>query len=375
MSKRIFLSPPWMGGNEQEMVEAAFASNYIAPCGPMVDQFETDFAQSVTMPYACALSSCSAALDLLCHELDIQTGDRVFCSDLTFVASIASAVRRGATPVFIDCDETSWTMNPDLLAEALADASRAGTLPKAVIAVDLYGQCCDYDRIEALCDAHGVPLIIDAAEAVGATYRQRPAGTAGRAAVYSFNGNKIITTSGGGMLASQDHGLVARARKRAQQSREDKVWYEHEELGYNYRMSNILAAIGIAQLRLLPEVVRRKRALFNRYRELLQDCPGIGFMPEAQYGEATRWLTVARLETEARAHRIIQALGNENIEARPVWKPMHLQPVFQGARVYGGAAGGRLFQTGLCLPSGAGLSPQDIDRICTVLRKECSHDD
>jgi len=369
MSKRIFLSPPWMGGNEREMVETAFASNYIAPCGPMVDQFEADFAQSVNMPYACALSSCSAALDLLCHELDIQKGDSVFCSDLTFVASIASAVRRGATPVFIDCDETSWTMNPDLLAEALAGAKRNGTLPKAVIAVDLYGQCCDYDRIEALCGTYGVPLIIDAAEAVGATYQQRPAGSAGRAAVYSFNGNKIITTSGGGMLTTSNHGIVERARKRAQQSRETKAWYEHEELGYNYRMSNIVAAIGIAQLQLLPEIVRRKRQIFQWYRERLHDCPEIRFMPKATYGEPTRWLTVIQFEAEGHVTRIIQALEQENIEARPVWKPMHLQPVFRGATVYGGAVGEQFFQTGLCLPSGAVLSSYDINRICTILKE------
>ncbi|MCL1920116.1 MAG: DegT/DnrJ/EryC1/StrS family aminotransferase [Kiritimatiellaeota bacterium] len=369
MSERVFLSPPWMGGNEREMVEAAFASNYIAPCGPMVDAFEEAFAQSVALPHACALSSCSAALDLLFHELNIQKGDRVFCSDLTFVASVASAVRRGAEPVFIDCDKTSWTMDPDLLGEALADARRDNRLPKAVIAVDLYGQCCDYGRIENLCAEHGVPLIIDAAEAVGATYKGRPAGNAGLAAVYSFNGNKIITTSGGGMLASRDASLVARATKRAQQSREPKVWYEHEELGYNYRMSNILAAIGIAQLRMLPEIVRRKRQIFARYGERLRDHPEIRFMPEASYGEPTRWLTVAQIEAHD-PNLLIQTLEGANIESRPIWKPMHLQPVFRGARVYGGAIGERLFKTGLCLPSGAGLSTFDIDRICAIL-KDC----
>jgi len=377
VNRRIFLSPPWMGGDEREMVEAAFASNYIAPCGPMVDRFEEAFAQSAGLPYACALSSCSAALDLLFHELNIQKGDRVFCSDLTFVASIASAVRRGAEPVFIDCDETSWTMNPDLLGEALSDAKRDNKLPKAVVAVDLYGQCCDYDRIEALCKTYGVPLIIDAAEAVGATYRQRPAGNAGWASVYSFNGNKIITTSGGGMLASREQGIVARAKKRAQQSREAKVWYEHEELGYNYRMSNIVAAIGIGQLQILPEIIRRKRQIFQWYRERLQSLPGISFMPEAAYGEPTRWLTVIQLggawrprhadEPSPHVTGIIQALEKADIESRPVWKPMHLQPVFRDAAVYGGAASARLFQTGLCLPSGAGLTQNDVDLACSSL--------
>ena len=370
MNKRIFLSPPWMGGTEQKMVEAAFASGYIAPCGPMVDQFETVFAQAVNAPHACALSSCSAALDLLFHELGIQKGDRVFCSDLTFVASVAAAVHRGAEPVFIDCDEATWTMNPDLLDEALADAKRDNALPKAVVAVDLYGQCCDYDRIGALCETYGVPLIIDAAEAVGATYRQRPSGNAGWASVYSFNGNKIITTSGGGMLVSRHQDIVERARKRSQQSREPKVWYEHEELGYNYRMSNIVAAIGIGQLQVLPEIVRRKRQIFEWYRERLSDLTGIRFMPGVPYGEPTRWLTVIHLASAPHVSDMIQRLEAENIESRPVWKPMHLQPVFREAKMYGGAVGERLFQTGLCLPSGAGLAQNDVDRVCTLI-KEC----
>jgi dTDP-4-amino-4,6-dideoxygalactose transaminase len=356
-----------MGGNEREMVEAAFASNYIAPCGPMVDRFEGEFAQFINLPYTCALSSCSSALDLLFHELNIQKGDRVFCSDLTFVASIASAVHRGATPVFIDCDEATWTMNPDLLEEALADANRNNTLPKAVIAVDLYGQCCDYDRIETICEKYDVPLIIDAAEAVGATYKQCPAGNAGWASVYSFNGNKIITTSGGGMLASRHEDIVAWARKRSQQSRESKVWYEHEELGYNYRMSNIVAAIGIGQLQILPEIVRRKRQIFEWYRERL---PQFHFMPEASYGEPTRWLTVMCLDTNNVA-KLVQILENANVESRPMWKPMHLQPVFRDAKVYGGAVGKRLFQTGLCLPSGAGLEERDVDFVSAVMKKEC----
>jgi len=295
MNKRIFLSPPWMGGDERKLVEAAFDSNYVAPCGPMVDCFEKDFAAFLHRPSACALSSCTAALDLLCRELDIQRGDTVFCSDLTFVASIAPAVHRGATPVFIDSDEQTWNMNPDLLAEALEEAKRDNCLPKAVIAVDLYGQCCDYDRLETLCAAYEVPLLIDAAEALGATYQQRPAGDAGWASVYSFNGNKIITTSGGGMLTSRDTALVERARKRSQQARENQIWYEHAELGYNYRMSNIVAAIGVGQLQILPEILRRKHQIFSWYRENLKDLSGLAFMPEASYGKATRWLTVITL--------------------------------------------------------------------------------
>ena len=414
MSKRIFLSPPWMGGDERALVDEAFESGYIAPCGPMVNRFEREFAEAVGALHACALASGTAALDLLFHELGVGCGDRVFCSDLTFVSSIASAVQRGAEPVFIDCDEATWTMDPDLLEEALAQAAAESRLPKAVVAVDLYGQCCDYDRIGAACQRYGVPLIIDAAEALGASYCDHPvvamgrvktgagqwrsAGDAGWAVVYSFNGNKIITTSGGGMLVSNDAGVVERARKRAQQAREAVAWYEHCELGYNYRMSNIVAAIGVGQLAYLERIIRKKRQIFEWYQERL-DGAGIAFMPEAAYGQCTRWLTVGELlrppsgrsgeskngrppsgrsggskngyGTDGRpgagVMRIIEALEQENIEARPVWKPMHLQPVFQGAQVFGGSVGERLFANGICLPSGAGLEEADVARVCKVV--------
>jgi dTDP-4-amino-4,6-dideoxygalactose transaminase len=379
MTKRIFLSPPWMGGNERACVEEAFDSNYIAPCGPMVERFEKEFATFLHRPDCCALSSCSAALDLLCHELHIQKGDTVFCSDLTFVASIAAAVHRGATPVFIDSDETTWNMNPDLLAEALTEARQNNRLPKAVIAVDLYGQCCDYDRLEKICSTYNVPLIIDSAEALGATYRGRPAGAAGWASVFSFNGNKIITTSGGGMLASLDPKMIERARKRSQQSRENHVWYEHRELGYNYRMSNIVAAIGVGQLQLLPEILRRKEQIFGWYQQGLGQIPGLAFMPEASYGKATRWLTVITLDADkARAGSttpsskittLMAALERENIESRPLWKPMHLQPVFQGVTTYGGRVSEKLFASGLCLPSGAGLTEAEVKHICDVIKQ------
>ena len=427
MNKRIFLSPPWMSGNELPLIEEAFASNYIAPCGPMVDRFERQFAQAVGLPHACALSSGTAALELLFHELKIGAGDLVFCSDLTFVASIGPAVHRGAAPVFIDCDASTWTMNPDLLEEALAEAARAGRLPKVVVAADLYGQCCHYERIEEACAKYEVPLIIDAAEALGARFfgsssvgsRQsaigrkgegedggqrsdditgipsfnphppsffRMAGDAGWAAVYSFNGNKIITTSGGGMLASRDAGVVERARKRSQQAREPVVWYEHQELGYNHRMSNIVAAIGVGQLACLESIIQKKRQIFEWYRQRLG--ARVGLMPEAAYGRCTRWLTVVQLggngrrktedgkdaavgngvaatrfQPSAWVERVRLALEAGNIESRPVWKPMHLQPVFHGAKVYGGACSERLFANGLCLPSGAALSEADVERI------------
>ena len=421
MNKRIFLSPPWMSGHELPLIAEAFASGYIAPCGPMVDRFEHEFSEVVGATHACAVSSGTAALDLLFHELGVTRGDLVFCSDLTFVSSIAPAVHRGAEPVFIDCDEATWTMDPDLLEEALAKAATAGRLPKAVVAVDLYGQCCDYERIESACVKHGVPLIIDAAEALGAEYGTgsskvlecesskvddcgdgannfrtlelpnfrtsslRHAGNAGWAAVYSFNGNKIITTSGGGMVASRDEGVVARARKRAQQAREPAVWYEHRELGYNYRMSNIVAAIGVGQLRHLDEIVAKKRRIFGWYRERLEGLTGLRFMPEAAYGRCTRWLTVAEVISEVLTcgsskvkdtetgspsrivMRVMTALERENIESRPVWKPMHMQPVFRGARVFGGGVGERLFANGVCLPSGTGLSAEEVERVCGIV--------
>ena len=447
--KTIFLSPPYMFGNERELVDQAFASNYIAPCGPMVERFERQLAEEVGVPYACALSSCTAALDLLFHELGIGAGDTIFCSNLTFIASIAPAVHRGATPVFIGSDANSWTLSPALLEEALKDARRSGQLPKAVIAVDLYGQCCDYDPIEKICQEFDLPLIVDAAEALGAVYcnhgvvamervkkdgwtrsgcsgegkrGERPpggcseegkrgegkreigflhsslqslrgckmerakecrqAGDAGWAGVYSFNGNKIITSSGGGMLVSRDAELISRACKRSQQSRDAKVWYEHSELGYNYRMSNIVAAIGLGQLFNLEQVVDKKRAVFEAYKQQLSDIHSIEFMPEADYCRCNRWLTVATItgendlgvdavtadEPSDLVQRVIHALGSENIEARPVWKPMHLQPVFAGCQVYGDKVDEDIFRRGICLPSGIGLSEDDITRVSEIIR-------
>lgn len=376
-TERIFLSPPWMTGDEERMVAEAFASRYIAPCGPMVDRFERVFAQTVEQPFATAVSSGTAALALLFRDLGVGKGDTVFCSDLTFVSSVGPAWHMGAEPVFIDCDRETWTMDPGLLEEALEDAARAVRLPKAVVAVDLYGQCCDYDRLETLCARYGVPLVIDAAEALGARYKGRSSGTAGYAAVFSFNGNKIITTSGGGMVVSADAGVVDRARKRSQQSREPAAWYEHREVGFNYRMSNLLAAVGLGQLMHLPEILERKRKIFETYRERIPAKSGVSFMPRADYGEPSRWLTVALLpDADAgvspgvpseRVLSAIRALDAANIESRPLWKPMHLQPVFSRCRCYGGGVGEELFASGICLPSGAALRREDIERVGDLL--------
>jgi len=376
---RLYLSPPCVGCDERACVAEAFDSNYIAPCGPQVDAFERAMAERTGLPHALALSSATAALHLLYRELEAGPGSVVVAPSLTFVASVAPAVQAGAEAVFVDADAGSWTLDPALTDEALTALAREGRRVAAVVAVDLYGQCCDYDALEAVCARHGAPLIVDAAEALGATCRGRPAGTAGRAAVFSFNGNKIITTSGGGMLASADAALVARARRLSQQAREDEAWYEHRTLGYNYRMSNLLAAVGIAQLRHLDAVVAKRRQIFAWYRERLAALPRIVFMPEAAGGGASRWLTVVCFEGDAptarpdrpgaTSERVRLALDAANIEARPVWKPMHLQPVFRGARMFGGAVCERLFAGGLCLPSGTAMSERDCDEVCGIVAK------
>ncbi|MBW2087137.1 MAG: DegT/DnrJ/EryC1/StrS family aminotransferase, partial [Deltaproteobacteria bacterium] len=280
----------------------------------------------------------------------------------------------GAISVFIDSDSPSWNTDLDLLAEEVEDRAGSGKVPKAIIITDLYGQCADYDRILEVCAPYQIPVIIDAAEAVGATYKGRHAGKGARAAVYSFNGNKIITTSGGGLLASDDDKLINSARFFSQQAREPFSHYEHKVIGYNYRMSNILAAIGLGQLKVLDDRVRRKREIFGYYKQALSGLPGIEFMPEAPYGKSNRWLTVILIKPEEfGAHRetVRLALEEENIESRPIWKPMHLQPVFRDCHICGGAISERLFELGLCLPSGTALTDQDLERVVAVIKNCC----
>lgn len=368
--KRIFLSPPHMGGRELSLVGQAFESNYIAPLGPMVDAFEAKFAEATGIPHCAAVVSGSAALHLALRLLGVGPNDTVVASTLTFVASVSPAVQLGATPVFVDADRATWNMDPELLAEALAALDRAGRRPKAVVPTDLYGQCADYDRIGEICARFDVPVVVDAAEAVGATYKGRHAGCGARCAVFSFNGNKIITTSGGGMLASGDKALVEEARRLSQQARDPAPHYEHSTLGYNYRMSNILAAIGLGQLAVLPERVRRRRAIFEFYQSALGSLPGVSFMPEAGYGQANRWLSVALIEPEAfgaTREDVRLALEAENIESRPLWKPMHLQPVFRGAEVFGGSVAESLFEQGLCLPSGTQMTNEELATVAGLV--------
>lgn len=360
-----------MSGEEARLVTEAFASNFIAPAGPALGAFEREFSERTGFAHCVALSSGTAAMHLALKGLDLQPGDEVWASTLTFIASIGPAVHERATPVFIDSDEDTWTMDPVLLEEGLARAAKQGRRPRAVIPTDIYGQSCDLDRIVGICQAYDVPVIADSAEAVGARYRDRHAGKGARAAIYSFNGNKIITASNGGMLATDDASLAETARHLATQAREPVPHYEHRTVGFNYRLSNICAAIGLGQLRALDLRVQRRRDIFSRYVARLGSLEGISFMPEATYGQGTRWLTVMLIDPEKNrsSPEVVRlALEARNIEARPVWKPMHMQPVFAGARSIGGQVASRLYEQGLCLPSGTAMSDDDVDRISQIVR-------
>jgi dTDP-4-amino-4,6-dideoxygalactose transaminase len=369
--KRLYLSPPHLSGEEQGFVADAFASNWIAPLGPHVDAFEKEMTEYVGVGHAAALSSGTAALHLAMRLLGVGAGDEVLCSSFTFVASVNPIVYEGGRPVLVDCDAATWTMDPNLLEDELRRLDAAGRRPKAVVAVDLYGQCADYDAIGALCERYGVPLVEDAAEALGSAYRGKHAGRFGRLGVLSFAGNKIITTSGGGMLLSDEEPLVRKARFLATQARETAAHYEHREIGFNYRMSNVLAAIGRGQLRVLTDRVAARRRNFRLYVEALGDLPGVSFMPEAPYGTSNRWLTCVLIDPKffgATREDVRLALERENIESRPLWKPMHMQPVFAGCRSVGGSMSAGLFADGLCLPSGSGLTDEDHARVVAHVR-------
>lgn len=368
---RVYLSPPHVFGQEKALVADAFASNWIAPLGPHVDAFEAELANLVGAAHAVALSSGTAALHLALQMLGVGSGDEVICSSFTFSASANPIAYLGGVPVFVDCDDT-WTIDPNLLEDALRDAERRGRRPKALITVDLYGQCANYEAIGALCTRFGVPIVEDAAEALGSTYRGRPAGTFGRMGVFSFNGNKIITTSGGGMLVSDDEGAIRQARFLATQARDAAPHYQHSVIGYNYRLSNVLAAIGRGQLATLPARVAARRRIFDRYTAALGGLAGVTFMPEARDVVGNRWLTCLTFDAAAfgaTREDVRLALEAEDIESRPVWKPMHLQPVFAGARMHGGAVSARLFADGLCLPSGSNLTESEQERVIAVVRR------
>lgn len=397
---RIFLSPPSVGAKERAAVKRAFDSGYVAPCGPQVDEFERRLAALAGRRYAVAVSSGTAAIDLVMAELGVDSSWTVIAPTLTFIATVGPAFHRGAKLVFVDCDATG-NIDVALLEEALesyrvdvgsyrvdvgSHRVKVGSCrgynqtlidpnptlnhpnltlnhPKTlVIGVDLYGACCDYGAISKLCRRYGAIFVDDAAEAVGATWKGKSAGSAGLAGIYSFNGNKIVTTSGGGAIVTDDRGLAERAKKRAQQSREKCAWYEHREVGYNYRLSNILGALGIAQLDRLPAILEKRRANFEWYAK---NFPGDVMVPPEG---SNHWLTVGLLPSRRERDAMSRALAAADIESRPVWKPMHLQPVFAGCRVFGGEVAETLFERGICLPSGTDLSAADFRRIAGALR-------
>ena len=367
---RIYLSPPHMGETELELVKDAFASNWIAPLGPHVDAFERELATYLGVAHAAALSSGTAAIHLALRLLDLRRGEQVICPTLTFAASANPIVYEGGTPVFIDSEETTWNMDPTLLGEELDLCAANGRLPRAVIVVDLYGQSANYQPILDVCACHDVPVIQDSAEALGATYHGRKVGIQGHCGIFSFNGNKIITTSGGGMLVSDDFDLIERARFLAMQARDPAPHYQHSTIGFNYRMSNVLAAIGRGQLQVLEKRIASRRRNFERYNAVLGTAHGIEFMPLASYGEPNYWLTCITIDPKefgATREDVRLALANHNIEARPIWKPLHLQPVFAHCRIRGGSVAERLFACGLCLPSGSSLTDAELDRICATV--------
>lgn len=370
---RIHLSPPDVGEAERAMLLDAFDSGWIAPTGPHVDAFEVELAAYVGAGHAVALSSGTAALHLALLLAGVQPGDEVLVPTLTFAAT-ANAIRyAGADPVFIDADRASWNLDPLLVLSELGRMVAAGRPPAAIVTVDLYGQCADHDPIVEAARHHGIPVIEDAAEALGATYGGRCAGTLGDLGVFSFNGNKILTTSGGGMLVTDDQALATRARFLATQARDPAPHYQHSTLGFNYRMSNLLAAVGRAQLAGLDDKVARRRSINARYRGELHDLPGLSFLPEAPFGRPTHWLTCIAVDPDLAGltrDDLKDRLATHGIESRPVWKPMHLQPLYRTSRMLGGKVANELFAHGLCLPSGSGLTDDEQDEVIAAIRDE-----
>ncbi|GAB2622766.1 pyridoxal phosphate-dependent aminotransferase [Paractinoplanes abujensis] len=368
---RIWLSPPDVGELERKLLLEAFDSNWVAPVGPDLDAFEAQVAEIVGVRHAVALSSGTAALHLALVAAGVRRGDTVLVPSFTFAATANAVMYLGARPVFLDSTTASWNVDPALVVEELKRRCAKGRPPRAVIAVDMYGQCADYGPLVDACDRYGVALIEDAAEALGASYAGKPAGSFGLAGVLSFNGNKIITTGGGGMLVTDDDGVARRARHLSTQAREPFPHYEHRSVGYNYRLSNLLAAVGRGQLQRLDSMIAARRETGHFYRAALGDLPGVTFMPIAEYGRANYWLTCLLIDPErfgASRDRVLERLAAHAIEARPTWKPMHLQPVFRDCVMRGGDVCADLFRRGLCLPSGSALTEHDRERVATAVR-------
>ncbi len=368
---RLHLSPPHLAGGEMEALRDTLDSGWVAPAGPMPLAFECAVSEATGFSHVAGVASGTAALHLGYRVLELAPGDEVWTTTLTFVATVAPAVQMGATVRFLDVDPASWTLDPDILRVALAAAATRGRLPRVVVPVDLYGQCSDLDAIVSLCDRWGVPVMSDSAEALGATQRGKPAGTGAKIAIFSFNGNKIITAGGGGVLCSEDERLVSRARFLGTQAKESAAHYQHETTGYSYGLSSVLAAVGLAQLAALEDRVNARRAIFARYVDGLADLPGVAFMPEPVWGRSTRWLSVIMIDPRAfgtereTLRRALEAVG---IESRPVWKPLHLQPAFRGAPLMGGGVATGLFERGLCLPSGSGMEAWQQNRVIETIR-------
>ncbi|WP_420489806.1 aminotransferase class I/II-fold pyridoxal phosphate-dependent enzyme [Neobacillus drentensis] len=369
-----------MSGKEQKYIHEAIDTNWIAPLGPNVDAFENEIASYVGVNEAVAVSSGTAAIHLALSLLDVTKGDKVFCSSLTFVASANPILYQGAEPVFIDSEPETWNMSPKALETAFQDACNEGKMPKAVIVVNLYGQSAKMDEIVSICNHYHVPIIEDAAESLGSSYKGKASGTFGRFGIYSFNGNKIITTSGGGMLISNDTEALRRARFLATQARDPAPHYQHSHIGFNYRMSNILAGIGRAQLEVLEERVESRRAIFENYFQELAYLPGFYFMPELNETHSNRWLTALTIDEEkagVSVKHLLTALSEENIEARPVWKPLHMQPIFQGVKYYPHTSSEnvseQLFNNGICLPSGSNMTEEEQTRVIECIKKIAVH--
>jgi len=372
---RILLSTPHMSGNEQKYINEAFETNWIAPLGPNVDLFEKEISEYVGSKGAAAISSGTAGIHLALDLLGVKSGDTVFCSSLTFIASANPILYCGAIPVFIDSERESWNMSPIALEKAFKEAEETNNLPKAVIVVNLYGQSADMDPIQEICNRYNVPIVEDAAESLGATYKDKMSGTLGKYGIFSFNGNKIITTSGGGMLVSDDTEALSRARFLATQARDQAPHYQHSKMGYNYRMSNILAGVGRAQLEVLDERVNARREVFDRYKIAFSEIEAIEMMPEASFGRSTRWLTALTINPEKTTLKpmdLINYLNEHNIEARPVWKPLHLQPLFDGIKYFTHgeeSISDYLFYNGVCLPSGSNMTVEQQQRVIEQVKK------
>lgn len=368
--KRIYLASPTMHGEEQEFIKEAFDTNWVAPLGPNVDAFEKELAEYVGSPHAAALSAGTAAIHLAVKLLGIGQGDYVFCSSLTFSASCNPVVYEKATPIFIDSEPDTWNMSP----EALRKAFEKYPNPKAVICVHLYGTPAKLDEITAICREHQVPLIEDAAESLGATYKGQYTGTFGDYGIFSFNGNKIITTSGGGMLVSENEEGIKKARFLATQARDQARFYQHSQIGYNYRMSNIVAGIGRGQLQHLDEHVKLKKAIYETYQEAFRDIDAIQLNPLNPDGKANYWLTCMTIAPDCGVtpDQVMDALAEHNIESRPIWKPMHMQPVFADNDFFtdsdDGAISEKIFKNGLCLPSDIKNTPEDMDKIIGIIK-------